>query len=344
MTSTLESPIHENPKGIARPRLGFLGTGWIGRHRLEAVVKSGLAEIAAIAEPSPDLLKQASQLAPAAAALTSIEELTEFDLDGLAIATPSALHADQSTWALEHGMAVFCQKPLARTRAENERVIAAARSANRLLGVDLSYRFLDAAQKVRDLIHKGELGKIFAVEMVFHNAYGPDKSWFYDPKLSGGGCVIDLGIHLVDLALWWLGFPKVEEVQARLFRNGHTPKPDEVEDFGSAQMTLADGALLKIDCSWKLNAGCDAIIGGTVYGSEGGASFHNVNGSFYDFVGEIYRGRNRQTISEPPDAWGGGAILDWVQTLARDGRYDSKIERLIDVASALDRIYGRERA
>src|SRR5690606_4635728 len=96
--------------------------------------------------------------------------------------------------------------------SEVQPVIEAARSADRLLGVDFSYRFTEAMQAVRSLVEGGALGRVYAVDLVFHNAYGPDKPWFYDPRLAGGGCVMDLGIHLVDLALWTLGFPVVRDV------------------------------------------------------------------------------------------------------------------------------------
>jgi predicted dehydrogenase len=343
MTLLTEQEKTTAPKSVAKPRLAFLGAGWIGRHRLEAVAKSGFAEIVAIAEPSQEMLSEAKKLAPAADGVPTLNELDDFNLDGLVIATPSALHAEQSIWALERGMSVFCQKPLARTRAENEAVINAARKADRLLGVDFSYRHVEAVKKVREVIESGALGKIFAVEMVFHNAYGPDKPWFYDPKLSGGGCVVDLGIHLVDLALWWLDSPKITNVTSRVFREGQPLSPGGavVEDFGTARIDLKTGATIKIDCSWKLNAGTDAIISGTIYGSNGGASFRNVNGSFFDFVAESYQGRNRQTLAEPPDAWGGRAIVHWVQQLQQSPNFRPEIESLIEVAGVLDAIYGR---
>src|SRR5690606_35925284 len=108
----------------------------------------------------------------------------------------------QAIQALRRGIPVFCQKPLARTRAETSRVIQEARAADLLLAVDLSYRFTSGIQRIRQIVQSGELGKVFAVNLVFHNAYGPDKAWFYDYNLAGGGCAIDLGIHLVDLAFW----------------------------------------------------------------------------------------------------------------------------------------------
>ncbi len=118
--------------------------------------------------------------------------------------------------------AVFCQKPLGRDGIEVRAVLAAARAADRLLGVDLSYRFTAGMVAIRDLVQRGELGAIFAVDLVFHNAYGPDKPWFYDRAELGGGCVIDLGVHLVDLALWVLGGDRARAISASLLEQRPT--------------------------------------------------------------------------------------------------------------------------
>ena len=108
-------------------RLGFLGVGWIGRHRLEAVAASGAAEVVAIADPSEENRRAARVAAPAATMHHSLAQLLEQRLDGVVIATPSAQHADQAVTVLERGLAVFCQKPLGRNTAEVQRVIAAGR-------------------------------------------------------------------------------------------------------------------------------------------------------------------------------------------------------------------------
>src|SRR5215218_9099775 len=109
-----------------------------------------------------------------------VAEALDLAPDGIVIATPSALHAAQSIQALKAGAAVFCQKPLGRNAAEVEAVLAAATSADRLLGVDLSYRFTEGMRKIREQVRSGALGDIYAVNLIFHNAYGPDKAWFYD--------------------------------------------------------------------------------------------------------------------------------------------------------------------
>ena len=172
---------------LRKPRVGFLGVGWIGRHRMAAMAESQLLDIAAMADATPDALRQAQALVPQATPLHSLDALLAEDLDALVIATPSALHAEQAEAALARGFAVFCQKPLARSAAESERVIAAARRADRLLGVDLSYRHTQAMRRIRTLVAAGDLGHVHAVDLVFHNAYGPDKRWFQDPALSREG-------------------------------------------------------------------------------------------------------------------------------------------------------------
>lgn len=326
-----------------RPRLGFVGVGWIGRHRMEAVAKSDLADITAIAEPDGALAREAGKLSPSARIASSLDALLDQQLDGVVIATPSALHAEQAKAALERGLAVFCQKPLGRTEAEVRSVVEAARKADRLLGVDLSYRHAVGMRAVRERIASGALGRVFAARLVFHNAYGPDKPWFYDPKLSGGGCLIDLGIHLVDLALWALDFPKVEDVSGSLYARGAPlgASAGAVEDYATARVMLEGNRTIELACSWKLSCGQDAVIEATFHGTEGAACFRNVNGSFYDFTAEHYRGTAREVLHGPPDAWGGRAAVAWARKLAMGEGFDPEAERLVEVSRVLDRIYGR---
>jgi predicted dehydrogenase len=317
-----------------RPRLGFIGVGWIGRNRLDALVRSGAAEVAAVADPA---VREVDGLR----CLESADELLARDLDGVVIASPSALHAPQAIAALDRGLPVFCQKPLGLNAREARQVVAAARRADRLLGLDLSYRHLEAVRKLRTVVENGGIGRIFAADLVFHNAYGPDRDWFYDPKLSGGGCVIDLGIHLVDLALWLLGFPQVAAVESRLFHGGHELAPNEAaaEDYAVARLDLEHGAVLRAACSWRLHAGRDCAIEVSFYGTDGGISVRNVDGSYYDFVAELYRGTATEVLSAPPDDWGGRAATKWARRLATDRSFDPAAERFVDVADVIDRIY-----
>ena len=325
---------------MSRPKAGFLGVGWIGRSRMEGMLATGAIEAAAIVEPSPEMREGALALAPGAQVCSSYEEMLALGLDGIVIATPSALHAEQSIRALESGAAVFCQKPLGRNAGETAAVVAAARAADRLLAVDLSYRRTAAVEAIRPLIEAKALGKIQFVDLTFHNAYGPDKPWFYDKALSGGGCLIDLGVHLVDLALWFLDWPEVVDVSASLFAEGSAlVSPDAVEDLAIATLRTHDNVVIRIACSWRLNAGQDAIIEARFYGSEGGAGFHNLNGSFLDFGSERWQGTQRECLATPPDAWSARSAEDWARRLALGSRFDPRALELTTVSAVLDRIY-----
>ncbi len=337
-------PTVPSAAATGQARLGFLGVGWIGRHRLEALLASGAARVIGVADPAAERAAEAADRAGGAHIAGSLEELMRLEPDGIVIATPSALHAQQAEAVLRRGIAVFCQKPLGRTAPETRRVVEAARAARRLLGVDLSYRHTTGMRRIRELAAAGELGHVYAADLVFHNAYGPDKPWFYDPRLAGGGCVIDLGIHLVDLALWVLDFPRVMRVTSRLFARGQSldSAGGVVEDYAEARLDLETGATVRLACSWHLPAGCDAVITASFYGTRGGATWRNVSGSFFDFVAERHRGTQRECLASPPDAWGGRAIVAWAERLATGGRYDPEIERLVEVAAVLDAIYGRE--
>jgi predicted dehydrogenase len=336
------------PRVRRAARLGFLGVGWIGLSRMRAVVQAGAAEVACIADAAPESAGRAAQ-----AALTSVqapprtvmtlEQLLAEDLDGLVIATPSGQHARQAIAALTRGLAVFCQKPLATSAPEAARVVAVARALDRLLDVDFCYRTVAGVPELARLVRGGELGEVFAADLTFHNAYGPDKSWFYDRQESGGGCVMDLGIHLVDLLLWVLAFPQVTEVRSRLYAEGRllTEPQSAVEDYAVAQLHLGSGTVARLACSWRLPAGRDAVIEAAFYGTRGAAILRNVNGSFYEFTVEHCEGTRRRLLAAPPDDWGGRAVCAWAQRLAADPTFDSGAEGLVAVSTVIDRIYGR---
>ncbi|OYQ33176.1 oxidoreductase [Flavobacterium cyanobacteriorum] len=326
--------------------LGFIGVGWIGRNRMEVLLNAGKAEAAIISEPYEQNATEALKSAPNALVTDTPESIySNPGLDGIVIATPSAMHAAQSVEALNAGKAVFCQKPLGRTADEVRQVVQASKQADKLLAVDLSYRYTKAFKAVYDVITSGQIGKVYAVDLTFHNAYGPDKEWFYDIKRSGGGCVMDLGIHLVDLALWSLGFPEITEISSQLFCKGEKlePKEEKVEDFARVLMMTDADTAISLECSWHVSAGQDAVIEAKFYGTEGGAAFKNINGSFYDFTAEKYKGTHKEILVSPPDDWSGRAGIAWADEVLKGTGYDSKTaEEFIKTAEIIDRIYERQ--
>ena len=331
------------------PRLGFVGLGWIGAMRLQALAEAGTAEVAALCEAVPARLAEMGDAHPEAARFESYEGLlaqaAELKLDGVVIATPNALHAPQTVAALERGLAVFCQKPLALDAGEARRMVAAARAADRLLGVDYSYRFTDGARELKRRLQAGELGRVFSLELVFHNTYGPDKAWAHDPRLAGGGALMDLGVHLIDLAFWLLDDPPVTQVRGKVFRQGERLSGGAqggVDDFASAWIDLGEGGTVaSLAVSWNAHAGRDCVIRAAVFGTAGGAEFRNVGGSFYDFELERFAGRSGEVVVRESRDWLGRATLDWAQRLAACNRFDPEIERSVRVSEVVDGIYGR---
>lgn len=321
-------------------RLGFLGLGWIGRNRLETLAMQPEIEVAALADVNATAVAALRDAFPYAEPLTTLDELLERELDGVVIATPSGQHAEQAIAALRRGCAVFCQKPLATTARAATAVIDAAREANRLLAVDLCYRRVHGMAQLRDRIRRSELGRIQAIDLVFHNAWGPDKSWCMDLTQAGGGCALDLGVHLIDLALWLQDFPNVELVSRALYSQGEPMAPGEtIEDLAFAELRQDDGAVIRLTCSWNLHAGQDAIIGMRVHGRNAGAEWRNVNGSFYDFELDVLHRNRRERLGSHPDAWGGRAIQAWAQRLQRDRRFDEGARHFAATARVIDAVY-----
>lgn len=329
--------------GERRLRLGFLGAGWIGLSRLKALLECPFVEVAAVADPLRDRAEAAAGLARRAMAVEGLEELLALQPDGLVIATPSAAHAAQAIRAIEAGIPVFCQKPLGRTAAETGRVIEAARRADVRLGVDFSYRHVDGARRIRDAVRNGEAGEIFAAELVFHNAYGPDPPWYYRAGESGGGCVMDLGSHLIDLLFWTLGLRSLRVAASRLLSGGRPFDGNDggVEDYAVAQLELDTGAVATISCSWRLAAGRDAVIAASFYGTAGGLALGNVDGSFYRFAAEHLRGTARERLGGEDERWPGRAAVAWAEALSRERGFDPEADAYLRVAEAIDAVYGR---
>lgn len=326
--------------------LGFVGLGWIGLNRMKRLLSNPDVEGVAIVEPCEENLNQALKFAENAKVYKSFQDLlSNPNIDGIVIATPSALHAKQTIQALKAKKAVFCQKPLGRNLAEVKEIIQVAYENNQLLGVDLAYRYTKAFQQVYKIIKNEEIGEIFSVELKFHNAYGPDKDWFYDIEKSGGGCVLDLGIHLIYLVLWSLHISEIKNLQSDLFFKGRKIQKNQnvVEDFASINFSTNQNIKVNLQCSWNIFAGKDAEISAHFYGTKGGLAFKNLGGSFYDFSAEKYTGTKTEILISPPDNWSGKAAEVWAEKLLKGEKFNVvNAKEHLQLAEIIDRIYGRE--
>ncbi len=325
-----------------RPRLGFVGLDKVGRSRLKAFTSGSEVQVAAVADPSAQASREALALAPQARPCADLAEVLDAGVDGVVLATPSAEHEGQVRAALQAGAAVFCEAPLGPTAHEARAAVEEARRSNRLLGVDAVLRFSPAAETLRQLIGSGSLGHVFAADLHLHRARGPDEPWSSDRARSGGGCLMDLGVHLVDFALWALGGPRVERARGRLFAEGR-PVADRrggaVESFAALELELEEGCDARIACSWKLHAGRSRSLEASFYGTEGGATLRAGEGSFEAIAVERHRGDSTETVASPPEPWTARAALEWARRLAAGERFDPEVESAVRVAEVLDRVY-----
>jgi predicted dehydrogenase len=184
-------------------------------------------------------------------------------------------------------MHVLCEKPLARTSEEAEAMVAAATEADRVLQVVFNHRVRGDVQVLKRYIDEGKLGKIYYAKASWMRRRGIPGAgtWFVSKEKAGGGPLIDLGVHMLDMALYLLGEPEVLTVSASTYdelarsgkgidQNARKSGADniyEVEDLATAFMRLAGGATLLLEASWATNSSAGDDFGITLYGSEGGA-------------------------------------------------------------------------
>ncbi len=327
------------PAQSSRVRLGFVGLGWIGRKRLDAIATDAAVEIAALCDAAAETLQEAAKAHPGASCAASLDELLRHELDGVVIATPNGAHAAQALRCLQRGTAVFCQKPLATTCADVHRIIAAARAADRLLGIDFCYRHVAGMSELKRRLAAGMFGELTSIDLTFHNAYGPDKQWCFDSGVAGGGCLLDLGVHLLDLALWLQAAPQLDVATATRFVQGRRAARGAIEDQAYVELRQTNGAIVRLACSWYAQIGCDAVIDMRLLGTKGGAHWRNVGGSFYDFELFACRGARREVLARGPDKWGPRALAAWAHQLARDRRFDPAADAIAHSADLIDAVY-----
>jgi predicted dehydrogenase len=218
------------------------------------------------------------------------ELLAQPDIDGVSICTPNHLHARMTVDALEAGKHVLVEKPLAISVAEGEAMAEAAARTGRVLMTVFNRRFRNDSRILKRHVEAGNLGEIYFVRTGWLRDQGIPAGaggWFTDKARSGGGCLIDLGVHMLDLALWLIGDPRVLSVSAasyaalgprgrgffpgRRFQfQGSVPTFD-VEDFLTAFLRLETGATLVLEVSWAgyTHKGDRFFV--HLWGDEGGA-------------------------------------------------------------------------
>ena len=204
---------------------------------------------------------------------TDYRDLLNLDgLDAVSVCTPTDLHAPMTIAALKAGLHVLCEKPMALNVAEAKRMVAAAKKAKRRLMIGMSLRFMDATQAAYDVaVKRRALGRVYYARAsmlrprAFPGTYPKTHSmargaWFADKKRSGGGALLDIGVHTFDCAWHLMGRPTPHAITARTYLEVAKPfykkhgVPIDVEELASVFVKFADGASMLLDVSWGLNA------------------------------------------------------------------------------------------
>ncbi|MFO7171189.1 MAG: Gfo/Idh/MocA family oxidoreductase, partial [Chloroflexota bacterium] len=193
------------------------------------------------------------------------EMLEKEELDAVVVCTPNKFHAPASIAALERGLHVLCEKPMATDPAEARAMIDAANRSGKILSIAFHYRHMANVRAARRVVDSGELGRVYMVRVQALRRRGiPSWGTFIHKDIQGGGAMIDYGVHLLDTALWLMDNPRPVEVCASLSQHlGKAPNVNvwgqwnyqefSVEDQVAAFVRFDNGASMLLECSWALN-------------------------------------------------------------------------------------------
>ena len=269
-------------------RLGIIGFGGMGRNILRQSAELSQAEATAVVDTRQDRRTEAAEDHDLLA-FESTTALIDADVaDAVYVATPNKFHAPVTIECLRGGLHVFCEKPIAMNADEGAEMIAVAEETGRKLTINLSSRTDGSVRALKGAVDEGLLGDVyFARTRWMRNRGIPGmRGWFVRKDLAGGGPLIDLGVHRIDLALWLMGHPKPVSVTGvtydALGRRLAAEKGEEfsVEDLAAGFVRFDNGASLSLVASWAANSEWAEDMATEVYGTEAGGAHRSIGGKY----------------------------------------------------------------
>ncbi|PYI56953.1 Gfo/Idh/MocA family protein [Paenibacillus flagellatus] len=343
-------------------KIGIIGCGGIafGKH-MPSLAKIAEAEMVAFCDVEEHRARQAAEKfgAPGARTYTDYARLLEDDSIAVVhVCTPNDSHADITVAALEAGKHVMCEKPMAKTAEGARRMLEAARRTGRKLTIGYQNRFRTDTQYLHKLCAGGELGELyFAKAHALRRRAVPTWGVFLDEEKQGGGPLIDIGTHALDLALWMMDNYRPKTVLGTAYHKLSSrenaanawgpwdPARFTVEDSAFAMITMENGATILLESSWALNVAQDGEAKVTLCGTEGGADMWDglrINGEKH---GKLYL--NQVQLSGKGVAFFEGnqeseADLEarrWIDCILRDEEPIVKPEQALIVSEILEAVY-----
>jgi predicted dehydrogenase len=267
-----------------------IGVGWAGQQHMAAYDELRGAQVVAIAGLEETIRAELATKYGIARHVADWQDLLEIDeLDAVSVAVPTFLHAPITIAALERGKHVLSEKPIARNVSEARAMVEAARAAERVLDIVFNHRQRGDIQELKRAIDAGRLGRPYYAKAWWLRRSGIPTlgSWFTSAELAGGGPLVDIGVHVLDYALFLLGSPAVASVSASTYdllgssgfgssatsqKTGTSgPKLFDVEDLATVFMRLDDGGTLLVEASWAAHRAEGDEFGITLFGTDGGA-------------------------------------------------------------------------
>lgn len=259
-------------------RAAVIGLGWPGRSHARAYLDLPGVDVVAVVDPDRARAETVATDLAVPVTYSNVEELLAKDeVDLVSVCTPNDLHAPISCAALDAGKHVLVEKPMAVSAAEARQMVQAARRAGRVLEVAFNYRQRGDVETLVSHIQTGGLGNIYHARASWRRRRGiPNRVWFHHRAVAGGGPLVDLGVHVLDLALHLLGEPAVHAVSACTHAELAPSLLDagsvfDVEDHAVCLLRLEQGASLVVEVSWAEHMATDNEVRVELAGTQGGA-------------------------------------------------------------------------
>ncbi|HEY8667765.1 MAG TPA: Gfo/Idh/MocA family oxidoreductase [Tepidisphaeraceae bacterium] len=276
-------------------RCAVIGLG-MGQAHVRGYLETPEAQLVAVADLDASRLAKVQEQVGADNCFTDYKVMLErVKPDLVSVALPNFLHAPVTIECLRAGCHVLCEKPMAMSLKQAEGMKKEAVKAKKKLGINLSFRFTPQARALKDLCEEGFLGEVYhaGTKWTRREGFPGFGSWFGQKKMSGGGPLIDLGVHRIDLAMWLMGSPKPVSVSGAIHEKIGVPrgkllkKQFDVEDFAAGFIRFDNGASLTLEISWGGHQAEPESMSTTVMGTKGTIVHRNLNGT-YDFIGEYF--------------------------------------------------------
>lgn len=330
-------------------RIGIIGTGGIAsRTHMPAIALNPDAEIVAVCDSREDVVNDVAKEFGVKNVFTDYNELLKMDeLDAVDVCTPNFLHADPTIKALNAGKHVFVEKPIAMNAIEGAAMVDAAKKAGKQLMVGYCMRWRSDARALKRFIDAGDMGEIYYARIHALRRRGiPAWGVFTQKDKQGGGPLIDIGCHILDLTLWLMGHPKPTAVSGLCYTKFGT-RPGlvglmgqwdhtnyTVEDFATALIRFDNGSSITIESSFAANIEKD-VLNATLLGTDGGCELTPI---------KMFR-EEHQTLLDVtpvflPDAkWHQGELFDFIAAVKNGTQVPVTGEEGLMVAKILDAIY-----